>query len=174
MAKFHLSRPALPSHLHARWTPATSRSLPRLLSVQRKLVCIVSPDRERIFSASPNGRLSRTYSGRLWDTHDTQRTLCSTAVTQPAVRPRCESPQDSQILVFQLALSSRHSTRTRRMVFDRSNRSGQSPIFDNNLRTPAFHWFDGDARKRHRGQSDTAADNFRMLREKLNQPQCRI
>ena len=54
------------------------------------------------------------------------------------------------------------------------NRSGHSSVFNNNLRTPAIHWLDGDARKRHRGQSDAAADNLRMLREKLNQPQCRI
>ncbi len=111
---------------------------------------------------------------RLRDTHDTQRTSCVTAVRHPAVGPRWESPQDSLILVFQLALNSRHSTRTRHRVFDRSDKFGQSQVLNNNLRTPAIHWPDGDARKRHRGQSDAAADNFRMLREKLNQPQCRI
>ena len=58
---------------------------------------------------------------RLRDTHDTQRTLFATAVRHPAVGPRWESPQDSLILVFQLALSSRHSTRTRHRDFDGSS-----------------------------------------------------
>ena len=67
-----------------------------------------------------------------------------------------------------------NATQGLRRVFDRSDKFGRSQVLNNNLRTPAIHWLDGDARKRHRGQSDTAADNLRMLREKLNQPQCRI
>lgn len=50
----------------------------------------------------------------------------------------------------------------------------QSPVFNHNLRTTVIHRLDGYALKRHRGQSDAAADDFRVLREKLNQSQCRI
>jgi hypothetical protein len=144
--------------------------------------CFLRPSGEGEVPSEPPGTPERQLRpggpcrdlSRLWDTLHTQRTLCATAVRQPAVGPRWESPQDSLILVFQLALNSRHSTRTRHAVFDRSDKFGQSQVLNNNLRTPAIHWLDGDARKRHRGQSDAAADNFRMLREKLNQPQCRI
>ena len=45
----------------------------------------------------------------------------------------------------------------------------QSPVFNHNLRTTVIYRLDGYALKRHRGQSDAAADDFRVLREKLNQ-----
>jgi hypothetical protein len=35
------------------------------------------PETDRIFSARPDRHLSGTYSGRLWDTRDTQRSLCA-------------------------------------------------------------------------------------------------
>ena len=72
-------------------------------------------DTDRIFSARPNVRLFGTYSGRLWDTRDTQRIWCATAIRQPAFLPQWELPQDRQIIVFHLAIC-----RNKRQAFDLS------------------------------------------------------
>ena len=44
-------------------------------SAEAKWQCL--PDTGRVFSARPDGRLSGTYSCRLWDTRDTQLSLCA-------------------------------------------------------------------------------------------------